>query len=47
MNKCQTCNTKEAMTEATANAYRADGWAGIDFYNPICTECFDLLKEER
>jgi hypothetical protein len=43
---CDICKTDEnLLTETMKNNLRAD-WAGVDFYNAVCTNCFETLKEE-
>jgi hypothetical protein len=40
------CNNAE-MTEQQREAQFLAGWVGVTMYDHICSECFDLLKEEE
>ena len=45
--KCDICQTTQSLlTEGTKNKLRPD-WAGIDFYNELCWNCWETIKEER
>jgi hypothetical protein len=39
--------TNEEMTEEQREEQFRLGWVGVSMYEHICSNCFDLIKEER
>jgi hypothetical protein len=47
MNACDICNTETGLLNPFEKTKaRLAGWVGIDFYNDVCSNCFETLKEE-
>jgi hypothetical protein len=48
MTQCVTlkCDNAE-MTEQERETQFLAGWVGVTMWDHICSNCFDLLKEER
>ena len=43
--RCDLCQaTKDLMPESTKVTLRSN-WAGVDFYNEICNECWNKQEE--
>jgi hypothetical protein len=45
---CDICKTQTGLLNPFEKTKaRLDGWAGIDFYNEVCLNCWEIIKEER
>lgn len=47
MNKCDICQAGESLLTEADKAILRPNWAGVDFYNAICKECWNKQEEVR
>jgi hypothetical protein len=45
--RCDICQTSESLLTEAEKASLRPNWAGIDFYNSICKECWNKQEEIR